>query len=157
MINFQTNREKAIWIAALVDGEGTLRFMKHKQFGLRYYPMLAINNTNIEILEMAMQVILELTSNIKVRGLYEPRLNSKQSGCYMIVVQNMPRLQELLPQLEPFLIIKKKKCQLIIHWLSIQLSQKRPHNYEYTQEQKSIIEEVCRLNKRRRCNLVTSS
>jgi len=105
-------REKWIWLAAIVDCEGCLGLWKkrekHLRRGYRYQPALTITNSSREFLELIKKTV----------GCGYISRNTKRKDWYQYEMCNND-LRRVLPQIQPFLIVKKKQCELLLEALKL--------------------------------------
>ena len=118
-INMLRDVDKA-YIAGLVDGEGciTLRreVRKENHRGWRINPHVGIYNTNREVLEWAQQTLA-------CGCLWKTTMSKKHAKAHykqMYVLHfNAHDIRSLLPQLLPYLKIKKLPAELVLEYLSM--------------------------------------
>ena len=111
-VNKLTQFEKG-WIAALVDGEGTITLhrKKLKNGDIGYHPRLMIGNTNKDLMEKTKQIVgsghiscIKTSSKLKPLWTYE--------------LSSIP-LGKLLPQITDFLIVKKRRAEVVFDVIKI--------------------------------------
>lgn len=137
----QDNQREAVllaYLAGIVDGEGTIGFVKVRN---TLHPSFGIGMSNYEIVEMfhqkyrpAKKIQIERVPNRKV--IYRFRLMGRHS------------VQPLLRELLPYLRIKKSQAELVLQYCN-------RHNYDWKKKQVIICVECKRERPRRswgRCN-----
>jgi len=111
-VNKLTEFEKG-WIAALVDGEGTITLhrKKLKNGDIGYHPRLMIGNTNKYLIEKTKQIVGSghiscIKTGNKLKPLWTYELSSIPLG-------------KLLPQITDFLIVKKRQAEIVFDVIKI--------------------------------------
>lgn len=95
------------YLAGLVDGEGCIQLSPSNKGKYRkYYPRLSVTNTHLPVLEM-----LVATYGGAIHGPKFSRQATKP--CYDWRITG-DKAREVLTKLEPLLIIKKEKAQLVL-------------------------------------------
>ena len=104
-----TEIEKA-WLAAAIDCDGTISAAFHKDCQC-YRPIIAIYNTNLELLEKVRKLILESTIDWRKRSL-------RYKKTFRLRISNKGVVLNLLTQIYPYLIVKKKQAKLLLECLN---------------------------------------
>ena len=104
------------WLAAVVDAEGSIIVSRIKQGpqvkrGYSFRATLSISNTNEDFLQHVKQIIG--TGNLC--RLPEHRKNWKDKFQYLA---NANTLRAILPEILPYLIIKREQAKLVLEFLS---------------------------------------
>jgi len=114
---FETEREKWIWLACIIDTEGCLGIWKKKQprsiIGYRYIPSFTIPNNSRDLVLM--------TKEICNRG------SIHQNNSLWIYQLDSEGLRNTLPEVLPFLIVKRRQAELLLEALGIMKDNKK-HN-----------------------------
>ena len=99
------------YLAGLVDGEGSIIITKRRNGNHRLFPTLQVSNTSIEIMDW-------LVKNFG--GSYysygrptNPLIHSNVKMSYW-KVSRIANLSLLLPRIEPYLVLKRKRAMLAI-------------------------------------------
>lgn len=148
------------WLAGFIDGEGFIgiTFQRKKETSQQsasplFHPYLIITNTNEDSILYVKKLIRE-GCIYKLKG-NSPRL----SPTFQYKLTTKRVLKSFLKEVEPFLIVKKKQCKLIMKFLEIRDSKKIITGYgsrgktSFSSEEKAIYNELLVLNrsgKRRR-------
>jgi hypothetical protein len=101
------------WIAALVDGEGTvtLHRSKLKNGETGYHPRLMIGNTNRELIEKVKTVIGS-------GHISRCKSKNEQKPLWAYELSSRP-LEKLLPQITNHLIVKKRQAEIVSEVIKI--------------------------------------
>ncbi len=108
----------ASWLAALIDGEGTVMLVRHaigaaaKARGrkvLGYRLRVEISNTHRGLLE----AVADRTGVKRVGTRNLKSIPGRKSVCY-VWRANATELRWLLPQLIPYLIVKRRQAELLL-------------------------------------------
>jgi len=150
MINFETEREKLIWLACGIDTECSLSFLKVPGYGstrrgFAWHQFLRCSSTTLVLLEQIKEICKGGCINdfIMQRG----RKPQKQ---YRLSSNG---LRYILPNVIPFLLVKRRHAELLLEALNImgRIGFRAKRN-QYTKiDEKSleeIYQELRRLNKR---------
>jgi nitrogen regulatory protein PII len=142
------------YLAALIDGEGTLTIAKNifhyeseyrKRGYTTYRPMLAIANTSQELLEVARDMI-------GAGKVYPPagkKRKASHKGTYRYILYTYEYLLPLLIEIKDYLIVKKRQCELLIEFIESRLQKgNKGVGVGYSEREIEIYEEVKRLNRK---------
>jgi len=95
------------YIAGLVDGEASLGILHHRGKYDTLRPYLRITICNKEVLEL-------IQETLGTGQLYtESRLSKGGLTSYALVIEGKQKLLAVLPQLMPFLIVKKPHSEIV--------------------------------------------
>jgi len=105
------------WLAALIDGEGWVGYVKrkHKFTTYNYRAVLAVSNTERRLLE----AIIEKTGTGRIYQHNRPPHENHKRVAYTWRL-NATELRVWLPWLIPWLVLKKEQAQLLLAGLEIQ-------------------------------------
>lgn len=136
------NENDFIYLAGLIDGEGTLTFKRYRTSGLRkrksLLPLITVTNTDFDLINWVhLTFSLFWKSNVSVRGYRRQQVSVGAEGVKILA---------LLEKLEPYLKVKKKHCQLLKEWIKLQL--KKSIQAPYSERQIEIDSEIRKLNRR---------
>lgn len=103
-----TKTQKA-YIAGIIDGEGSIMIMqsKSRSSGNYYFPVVKIANTNKEVIDW----IIKVVGKGKIG--YLSRMNKRCKDVYHYTIASNEAV-ELLKDVFPYLIIKKKQANVAI-------------------------------------------
>lgn len=109
------NRDTIIYLAAIIDGEGSIQIeiqsANNKSRKVDYYSIrLLVINTNIELMEW-------LVKNFGGRS-SKRKLITGRRQCYVWSLFSH-NAAALLKECEPFMIIKKKHAQAVIEFMAL--------------------------------------
>jgi hypothetical protein len=100
---------EASYLAGLIDGEGSFFIQKNKRaFGFRYQPMMSITNTSTVIIELC---------NI-YGGNYQAQEHTVNWKTVYRWFFNSKLMHHYLPQIAPYLKIKRKQAEVTLEALS---------------------------------------
>jgi len=107
---------EAAYIAAFIDGEGTISIRKYKRKsmvgGMRYNSVVEMNNTDVGV----MQYLRSLIGPARYYIFKQQQENRKK--CYRFTVpSNVQRW--LLASILPYLVIKKRQAEIVLQFLSL--------------------------------------
>jgi hypothetical protein len=115
MFEFETEREKAIWLAAWIDAEGNISLQKREAHKVNrrgvWLPWIAISNTNLEVMQA-----LSDASQGSIRVVR--KATGKWRQTYNIYV-SPNKCRKLLPLIRPFLVIKQRQADLMMEALDL--------------------------------------
>lgn len=110
------NEVQAAWLAAVVDGEGTIGLYRiNNQGRIRYAPTVSVSNTNFEFVKRISDLVdgavsIHNTSRAKKKG---------HRVCYILYVRRRavaPFLRAILPHL----IIKVRQAETLLRFFDVQ-------------------------------------
>lgn len=122
------------FIVALIDGEGSITITGRK----RPSPRVDIGNNNLPLLEKAQEIIGGRIYPCKTRG------NRKKA--YKLRLSKVKTLEATLTKLQPYFIVKRKQCDLLIELCGLRLSKSKYASW--SEREVEIIGEIKKLNKR---------
>ena len=96
-----------VWLAAVVDGEGWIGIRERSKNKGYYYSLLEITNTNLEFLNK----VVSITGMSRIYS--KKRKNKKWKDTFRWILEG-DRVVDILTQIIPFLIIKRKQAELAI-------------------------------------------
>lgn len=112
----ETEREKYIWLAALIDGEGSILVSIDntkkdvRKYSLSIRPTIRISMTDENIIKF-------LANTFEGTYRMDKRWNKDKSKQYKDVytwsLRGFSQTKEILRQIEPFLIVKKEKAKIL--------------------------------------------
>jgi len=113
MVEFQTEREKWAWVAALIDGEGTLTLSRAGSPGL-LHPCIRITNTNLELLE-------EIKRHTGMKGIFYYRRRDHgrfgHKAQAFVEARGLRLVLSILKNTLPFLIVKRWRAEVAVEYL----------------------------------------
>lgn len=147
------NLEKA-YIAGIIDGEGTIsinRSFRRKYNIFKYACYIEVTNTNKDLL-----IYLEKVTQIGRIELGR-KGNEKHKNAHVWRL-NKNEIKGFLIQIQPYLIIKRKQCKLMLEWLNGNASKRYAGAnrlpIEIEVERELIWEEMKELNRKGPNNLI---
>ena len=103
---------QAAWLAALIDGEGTISIGRRKKVlnrsGFYYQVNVTIANTNFDLISYTRTLVGPDNSAV-----YFHKRGPKHKDCYTLRI-NVRAVPTLLRQLHSYLIIKKRQAEMAI-------------------------------------------
>jgi len=113
--------EKA-YIACAIDCEGTISLRRHKK---SWKPYMAITNTNKEFLENIRRMCnAGRIKAKKMRVLCRAGSVALVRYCYDLIF-NVREIERLLPQILPYLVIKRERAELLLRYFKLKKEGKR--------------------------------
>ena len=106
------NKKELAYLAGIVDGEGTISVTSDKASGCLFATYLSIANTSCKLLETIKKWV--------GAGCIQPKKGAKvyYKTCYVYTLRG-DTLRKLLPELVPFLVVKKEQAKLLIKLMSL--------------------------------------
>lgn len=142
-------RDGFIKLAVLFDGEGTITLRYRKSNGKEIFePRLIIYNTDVDIIEW-------VSDNFN--GTVKPDKRSKKP-CYRWTTNNQYEIEQLLDDLLPYFISKRKKklAELLLEWIALHqktkatqhISKRKGERFKWEKRECDIHEEMRKLNEK---------
>lgn len=107
------------WLAALIDGEGTISIWKERRpgnrSGVRYKAVVAIYNTNVALLDQAKQF---LDGYVAIGTLPTYKSHAHHKPCYKVMV-NRRAIPYVLEQVMPYLRAKVKQAEFVLEFYRV--------------------------------------
>jgi hypothetical protein len=132
---------EASWLAALIDGEGTIGLYKEarpeRNYGWRFRAQIAISNTNLSIIQ---KVASLLPGRIELKT----RRIEGHKPAYVFVLAT-PYIEEALSAIKPFLIIKRKQSGILLSFCEAKRTNSLEVNHELYDR---MSQEMATLNRR---------
>ena len=146
ILPIELDREKWVYLAGFIDGEGCLFLDKNSSRTNNKYmlmtPKISISNTNEEVINFCKE-------SFKSGGIYKtnsnPHIHSNNKQIFLYVKQGFGILPILVGIL-PFLRVKRERAILLIEYIKIRLKQN--WREPYTKRHYEIYDEIKKLNKR---------
>ena len=111
---FEWTDVQAAWLAAIVDGEGTIGVWRERRpgntSGFRYRAVIQVFNTHLALVE----TVSSLVAGWHCVKRKEPP-QSHHKTCYRVEV-NRRAVRAVLERIAPFLIVKKNQADLVIRF-----------------------------------------
>jgi len=129
------------FIIGLIEGEGSITLgrgvCKNPQ-GFSLHPRFFITNTDMVLLNKAQSIIGagKIFKKEKIQ-----KINHKQG--FKLCIDDKNELKTLLLKLEPYLISKRKQCQLLLEYINTHIRKNG-----YSKRDTEIFQEIKTLNKR---------
>lgn len=115
MFEFETERERHIWLATWIDTEGNITLQKRDGSQYRnksfWLPWLYITNTSLP-------AILELQTVTGATMRTRKRAGTNWKDKYELYI-SPNKCRELLPRIRPFLVIKQRQADLMLEALEL--------------------------------------
>jgi hypothetical protein len=139
----QMSREELIWLGAVVDCEGTVSMYAASPKGNRVTPhiqtLVRVSSTSLEFVEK----VRDIAGNGDIR-----KQETLANPCYVWQLQQS-QVRHVLPQLLPFLMIKKRRAELVLEVLSVKGHRFRPgESRDDYPRLREMLEEVQSLNEK---------
>lgn len=139
---------EAAYLAGFFDGEGTISIIKARRpenvAGFRYQALMSISNTNQAVLEQ----IRDFCGNGRLVRSYNTRHPNHKPGYLLRFTANQVR--HLLPQLVPFLRIKRAQAESVLEFLALQTPGVNRQPYSWWAKVEELRTRVLNLNRRGR-------
>ena len=134
---------ESAWLAGIIDGEGTIGIWSNGKSSRRtnYVAHLQVGNTNTQMLLR----IVEFTGCGTINSGKARRENHKQLYKWRV---NPMQIRGILPQIEPYLVIKRFQAQLVIEYLRMQKDGRGIEGEFKLAYAEKIINKVRELNQR---------
>lgn len=134
---------EAAYMAAFIDGEGTIGIYKAKRganrSGYRLQPAIAMNNTHFGVL----QRLREMCGNGRLLQQTNPLKPHHKTGYALRLYPN--QIRHVLPQIRPYLIVKAQQADYLMQFLSI-TRQTKGRTQEELDREMALRDAVCQLN-----------
>jgi len=101
----KNNLVAKVYLAALVDGEGTITIQKRN---MNFRPCLQVANTSVELLAWLISI-----------GFYSTLARNSNGRPYWRIQVSGYGIVDILEEILPYLIIKKKHAELTIEFINI--------------------------------------
>jgi len=136
-INTNLSNEQLAYLAGIIDGEGCISFSISKG---RIRPFVGVSNTKRELIET-------IRSWLRIRKtIRKARRSVRHKYVWDIQITRYADVKALLEKVKPYLIIKKKQCDLMIKYCTSRLS--KGVNSPYSPNEMKIYEKLRELNRR---------
>jgi len=142
----EMSHDEKLYIACAIDTEGSVSLLKQKRkYGsIHIYPRIKIGNTDIEWIDYIKQILGK--GNTLSNGVRFEETNWKKA--YILVVNGWQDVHDLLEQIIPYLIIKKRHGELLFEASNIHLPNLGRSSKLYPKRIFEIQEEITRLNRK---------
>lgn len=150
------------FIVGIIDGEGTItinekirkqRFVwkakpKNRKNYKQFIPHVSMCNTNLEIVRKVKEII-----NCGYITINKARPEHNQKEHYRFHLENLSDIEQLLSQISNKLIVKRNQSEIVLKFCRLRLDKMTLHPNRidlarYGDEEKSMVEEIRKLNKR---------
>lgn len=141
---------EAAYLAGLIDGDGTITVDTSRGRNERYEwvqvtPVVRIANTSLKLLNAVRKLI-----NIRTVWNEQRRTPSlkfpQRKPVYTLSIRNVPRAYALLKRINPHLILKKERGNLLLKYCASRLS--KNIGAKYDEKEEVIIGKIRALNRR---------
>lgn len=106
------------YVAGIIDGEGNIGLNIMESRGV--YPVLQISNSSLELCEWLRN---RLGGHISKRKWHKGNDNWKPG--YTLCINSPSRMRNILPLVEPFLIVKRNQARLMLGYLAIRTDRRK--------------------------------
>ena len=141
-------------MACLIDAEGSIFISKvienRVRRGYMFVPRISVSNSNLEFMQRAFDIL-----GVGNVGPYKDKRNIGKAGFRMkdryMFHLNSKNIRLLLPQIIPFLIVKKKRAQLMLKYLALWFNaegKKIMFTGEYPPEVLALYHQIKLLNRK---------
>jgi hypothetical protein len=138
------NAVKAAWLAALIDGEGTVGIVRQSRpenvSGFRYYPYIEVNNSNLRLLAVVQSV---MGGALKSKNRKAP---ANHKPVFSVIVRGVV-CSEILAPLIPVLIVKDRQAQIVTKFCSL-VAASPEQNFGQSEQFERLWLECRELNRR---------
>lgn len=148
--------DEKLYTACAIDTEGSISLLKRKRkygkmikYHMHIYPRIKIGNTNLEWINYLREFLG--IGNITTNGVKFQEHNWKKA--YIIVIGGWQDIHDLLEQIIPYLIIKRKQAELLYEASKLHLPNLGRSSKLYSKRIFEIQEEITKLNKKGKINL----
>jgi len=117
--------EDCAYIAGIFDGEGTAQIQTHKgkcRLGYNISPRIQIPNNNKDLIDWIHNKLPEFTLWTR-----SPR-KITHAISYVLVISRVNDIIEFINQILPYLIVKRKQCELILQYCYMRLEKRKINN-----------------------------
>lgn len=132
------------WLAAALDFEGTIGLYKEKtntKRGYTFTPEFIVANTKREIIE-------KVKSLCGSGYITERRYKQRKWNNIYIFTMHSNAIRRIIPQIKPYLIIKRQQVEVVLEALDLIISPSIPEENLYRLSELAV--EISLLNKRGR-------
>lgn len=134
---------EAAYVAGFLDGEGCIGLWQEQypknRTGIRFNPSCSISGTELDTL----LAIRTMMGNGRISG---EAGRPRRKTCYRLMLA-ANQIRRVLPQLMPYLILKRGRAELLLEYLDIVEERGRQAPWELRRVGQ-IVEELARLNRR---------
>jgi hypothetical protein len=140
---------KLAWLAGIWDGEGSITIFSHieKDGCRKLCPTINVTNTDIA---MIAEIIKILDGYGIIFSLNKVKTKKEHSDCYHLITRNMTKIKKTLELLLPYLVNKKPQAEILLRFVNSRLSKmldgKKPWNWQYTEEEQTMEQQMRLLN-----------
>jgi len=139
---------KKVWLAAVLDTEGSIFFHKTKRAKyVAYCPVVSVCNTDERFIRHCQSLVKPLKFSISI----DNRL-SQNKDQFLFRSDRVEVVYNFLVAIYPYLIIKKKQAELMMKFIELRQKQLLNHPYNactpHTELQKNLFKQIKILNKR---------
>ena len=138
------------FIVGLIEGEGHialgLHSMNKNPQSLYLIPRLHIANTKLPLLEKCHEILG--CGHIRKRQ-YKTRVHHDWTECYYFEITKFIDILNVLLQLEPFLISKRRHAKLVIEYLQLRMKKPRGEQFIHSGEELALYTKIRQLNETR--------
>ena len=135
--NQQETLKNICWLAGAFDADGTVTIRDTKD--RTPSPYMDLSNSDDHFINKSVEVIQSIGINPYIS---EQKLNKKWKKVYRVRVHKRLEVKKLLETMLPYLTAKKARASLVINYINNKITN------EDKKEERKIIDEVKRLNKR---------
>jgi len=113
------SREKAAWLAGIIEGEGHLRLHKllYQSVNPSIQTQIKVDNTDLRIIQKVSQIYKEL--NIKFSYQLKKRYSEKHRFGMVITVTGFGSCRKLLTSILPYMVGKKDQAELMLSFIKL--------------------------------------
>jgi len=138
--DFLISHDDAVYLAAIIDGEGSIGLWKRSNRVLCYNPQIAIYNTNYKLVEWVESVLFGIPHRFYIdnRGVREHKT------AYNIAIRGIAPTHKLLEEIKPYLKIKDEQAKLLFEFDNARIM--RPIRQQNSNHDHEIYERLRVLN-----------
>lgn len=139
--------EDLIYIAGIVDGEGSIGISMIKQeanrAGVLFVPFISVTNTNVPLIDLIYDTFPQFCKSLKKAEHSRFRSNK---DCYCLRATHQ-KAYEVLEKIYPYLRVKKDQASLLMHLREIRKGAESTNYSDYDIDmQYELFRQVCLLN-----------
>lgn len=146
--NPHTSERELGYLAAMIDGEGTItleRTGKRRICGVMgLAPKIIVANTNPAIVTYVMDIFKRLGVNPHVKS----SIVGRNKQCFWVTVQGLAKTKRILQYVEPYLVGKVAQAKLMLEFIILRGDPRLAKGKVYGSQEIEILDKIRALNRR---------